>query len=291
MNRTNWRFSDVVGWDSAAVIFLFWLGLLHVPLQWVSDLSWEDSRSFRKPILFGISTGLTLASLLWLMNDLRPRRWDVPLRRVLCGTLVLEVLLITVQSWRRVPSHFNHATPLDVVIEVGMLVCILIAVVAIVRLTFRAFQREAFKEVGSARILAQRSGMLFLLISCAIGIGITLIGNYQMILGKSPETYGGEGVLKFPHGAVLHAIQTLVLWSWIGDFFKWKRVISSTVWLVVSHLFFLFFAMRQTGLGRARWDCDQLGWLLLGGAIAAGLASLLVALWPAGTEAASSSSE
>jgi hypothetical protein len=269
----EWRFGVV------AVFFLLALGLLHIPIQLASDLPWEDPKSYRKPILFGISTGLTLGSLLLLMSDLRPRRWDPYMRGLLCGTLVAEVLLITVQSWRRVPSHFNRSTIVDASIETGMLVCILLAVAVIFALTVRSFRQDAFPNASAARILAQRSGMVFLVLSCVLGIGITVMGNFLMINGGSPEILGSKGILKFPHGIVLHAIQTLVLWALICDVFGSARGVSSVAWLSASHLSFLIYALRQTFLGRSRWETDDIGWVLLGGTVVSAVISLFDALW------------
>ncbi len=267
-------------WDVASVLFLLALGIMHIPMQLASFLPWDDPSSYRKPILFGISTGLTLGSLLLLLNDLRPRRWDSFLRGLLCFTLVSEVLLITFQSWRHVPSHFNHSTILDVFIETMMLCCIMLAVFTILVLTVRTFQRDAFAEALPARILAQQSGMIFLLLSCALGIGITILGNYLMYNGGSPETIGSKGVLKFPHGAALHAIQTLLLWSWVCDVFGSARGFWSVAWLAAAHAIFLVYALRQTLLARSRWESDDIGWMLLGCILASGAMSLLVAIWP-----------
>lgn len=267
-------------WDIAAVLFLLALSLFHLPMQLVCNFPWEDPRSFRKPILFGVSTGLTLGSLLLLMSELRPRRWDGFVRGLLCTTLVSEVLLITFQAWRHVPSHFNRSTNLDACIESLMLIFILIALVLIVLLTIRSFQREAFSDSPPARILAQQIGMLFLVLSCILGIGITVLGNYLQYHGGSPEKFGGQGVLKFPHGAVLHAIQTLVLWSWLCDVFGSSRGSQAVAWLAGSHGLFLIYAVRQTLLGQGRWESDGIGSALLGGVVASAFISLLFSIWP-----------
>lgn len=277
---SRWASLRWLQWDALSVLFLLGLGLFHIPMQWVSDLPLGDPTSFRKPILFGISTGLTLGSLLLLLADLRPRGWDSQLRGWLCGTLVVEVLLITVQSWRHVPSHFNRSTFFDATMEISMLACILVAVVLIVGLTVRSLQRNAFHNTSPARILAQRAGMIFLVLSCVLGIGITVLGNYLMLRGGSSEIFGAKGVLKFPHGAVLHAIQTLVLWAWLCDRSGSARGHLSVAWLAASHLFFLSYSVRQTLLGIGRWDVEGLGWGLLGGAIASAFVSLMVAIWP-----------
>ncbi len=265
-------------WDTVSVLFLVGLGIIHIPIQMASDLSWDAPTSFRKPILFGISTGLTLGSLLLLLNDLRPKPWDRYLRSWLCVSLVAEVLLITVQAWRRVPSHFNRATVVDTVIEVSMLAFILFAVVWIFVLTLRSMQQNAFGAVSPARALAQQAGMVFLTLSCFLGIGITVIGNYQLLNGGSTETLGGKGVLKFPHGAVLHAIQTLVAWSWLCDRFHAAHGKMSVALLSGAHVAFVMYAVRQTWMGRSRWDGDGTAWGLLGAASLLAMLAVAIAL-------------
>ena len=265
-------------WDAFAVLFLLGLGIVHIPIQMSSDLSWDEPTSFRKPILFGISTGLTLGSLLLLLNDLRPKPRDRYLRWGLCVSLVAEVLLISGQAWRRVPSHFNRTTAVDTVIEVSMLACILFAVVGILVLTWRSMQQNAFDAVSPARILAQQTGMIFLTLSCFLGISITVIGNYQLLTGGSTETVGGKGVLKFPHGAVLHAIQTLVAWSWLCDRFHAVHGKMSVALLSGAHLVFLMYAVRQTSMGRSRWDGDGVAWGLLGATSLLAMLAVAIAL-------------
>jgi hypothetical protein len=267
-------------WDTIAVLFLVGLGLLHIPIQWMSSIAWDDSTSFRKPILFGISTGLTLGSLLLLLNDLQARSWDWLARVGLVLALVLEVLLITLQSWRGAPSHFNRSTILDTAIETSMLACILIAVSWILALTVRCLRPNAFRELSSARKFAQRAGMILLFLSCVLGIAITILGNYQILRGQSPEFLGNKGVLKFPHGAVLHAIQTLVLWAWLCEFFGSSCARWSVASLMGAHCFFLVYALRQTLLGRSRWDADLFGWGLLGCTILATVVAIVLVGWP-----------
>lgn len=268
-------------WDTTAVIFLLALGLLHIPIQLLSDAPWGDPISYRKPILFGISTGLTLGSLLLLMNELRPRYSDPWIRSLLCISLVIEVLLITLQAWRKVPSHFNHSTIQNAAIELGMLICVLLAVGIILGLTVRTFQSNSFLKAVPERIVAQRFGMLFLMISCGIGIGITLIGYYLLLNGQSPELLGKSGVLKFPHGATLHAIQILVLWSWVCAVFGSSHGPASVAWLATAHLWFLIYSLRQTLLGMNRWEIDDTGFILIACTILSVIISSTIAIWPA----------
>ena len=70
-----------------------------------------------KPLKFGVSNALFAFTLAWILAwlDDRPRLvaragWGVAL------ALTLENVLIALQAWRGVHSHFNATTPLDAAI-------------------------------------------------------------------------------------------------------------------------------------------------------------------------------
>ncbi len=67
---------------------------------------------------------------------------------------------------------------------------------------------------GSCAI-ALRGGLWLLTLSCGLGIMVTITGELNLAAGKRPEVWGPAGVLKYPHGAALHAIQTLPILSWL----------------------------------------------------------------------------
>ena len=72
--------------------------------------------SLRKAATFGLSFGLTLPSVAWATSYLR-----LPARGLVLGvfiaTCVVETVLISMQAWRGVPSHFNFATPFDTAVS------------------------------------------------------------------------------------------------------------------------------------------------------------------------------
>ncbi len=101
--------------------FLYVLGalllasaVLHTIVLLVTGGWLQGDVSWRKPIVFGEAFGVTLLSLGWIMSFL-------PIRRIvgwiLSGIVGIagagEVLLISMQQWRGVPSHFNTNTPFD----------------------------------------------------------------------------------------------------------------------------------------------------------------------------------
>ncbi len=183
---------------ATCVLLLFASGVLHVPLFLLGSNSWEDPLSYRKAILFGVSTGMTLWSCDRVFRSIRPLPWDTFQRASLAISLVAEVFLITLQTWRGERSHFNEGEGIDGAIETGMLALIAYAVLGIAILTLRSFLPGAWRpgpeQIGPARILAYRGGLVFLLVSCFIGFLITSLGNARLEANLAPEIYGRNGV-------------------------------------------------------------------------------------------------
>ena len=97
----------------ACAALLVLSGLFHVG-AFLADGPGEGPLPWRKPITFGLSFGVTVATLAWVLGFLRPRRavaWVLVV--VLAVASVGEVALISLQTWRGVPSHFNDSTPFD----------------------------------------------------------------------------------------------------------------------------------------------------------------------------------
>jgi len=261
--------------EAACVVVLIASGLLHAGLFLVMDRDWDDPLSFRKATLFGLSTGVTLWSCLWANSYLQLSKYDDQLRRTLCVTLVLEVFLITLQTWRKELSHFNHSGPLNGLIELAMLLLISIAVLAIFQITYRSWSRNILHAPSNAIAWAIRWGMLLLCLSALAGYAITWIGQYQLAQGLSPTHWKTRGVLKFPHGAALHAIQTLALVAWLADRFKihqGARIIHS---LAAAHVCWLLYALHQTFAGLDRFEFDSGSLTLLVATILCAVASII----------------
>ena len=83
--------------------------MFHAAVYLVDGGPWEGPVSWRKPIVFGLSFGITVLTVSWFLTFLRLRKataWFV------VGVLALaslgEVFLISMQKWRGVASHFNE---------------------------------------------------------------------------------------------------------------------------------------------------------------------------------------
>lgn len=238
-------------------------GLFHLSLVWVTGAEWEGPLSPRKPGLFGVSAGLTGWSIVWVLTQFSPHRQDRRFTILMTGSLLIEVGLITFQYWRGVASHFNHTTTLDTAIESLMLGLILFATAGIAWLCWRSRQLPPMAESSAVAI---RAGLWLLLLSCGLGLLVTILGAVNVANARPPEVWGHAGVLKYPHGVVMHAIQTLPLLSLLLEKLRVPCAARLVRAAVASQALFLIHALWQTSAGRTRFDVDAIGGFTLIGA-------------------------
>jgi hypothetical protein len=231
-------------------------GCIHLAILALFGGSWNGPLSLRKPILFGISGGMTAWSLAWVVTQLRSWKFDQLLISTLSISLLIEVALITLQYWRNVPSHFNRATQLDASIEFAMLFLILFATGVILYLTMRTIW---LREIAPEMAIAIRGGMVLLAVSCLLGVLTSLLGEVRLSEGRSSEYWGTAGVLKFPHGVALHAIQMLPILAWSARKLKLRNSVLVLQSGLAAQVLFLLFACWQTARGRSRFDLDSVG--------------------------------
>ena len=239
-------------------------GAVYAAILGVQGGEWSGPLSLRKPLLFGLSTGVTALSLAWVGRGLAPLPGDGLLFRGLAVALVLEVGLIDLQQARGVPSHFNRESWL---VSGAMTGLILAATFAILYITGRALLRLDFR---SDYRRAARAGLALLVLGCGLGVLATVVGESRVDAGLPPERIGEAGVLKFPHGVPLHALQILPLLVWgleqLGVGLRARRRAVGCV--AVSVLLATLYALAQTFSGRGRFDPSLGGWVLF---VAAGL--------------------
>jgi hypothetical protein len=192
--------------------------------------------TWAKPAKFGASVALTAATLALLLRHLdlpgRARRWAVGL---IVWFIALELVIITLQSIRGVPSHFNAATPLD-----GVLFGLMGAGIAVVMAAIGYLGTRAFRTRFADRALGWgiRLGILTMVAGSAIG-GLmpppSAAQRAQLARGEHPALVGAHtvgapdggpglpvtrwsteaGDLRVPHFVGLHALQILPLAGWL----------------------------------------------------------------------------
>jgi len=245
-------------------------GGVHAAIWAVTGGPWEGPVTWRKPILFGISGGLTCLSLGWAWACLPRRSGDVWLAGATAWALLVEVGLIDLQAWRGVASHFNRSTPLDSFLYDAMGGLILFVTLVAIDLTIRFFRQHT--SLPADMLLAARAGLVFLVISCLLGIWVSVYGDIRVAEGLAPETFGRAGVPKFPHGAVIHALQWLPLLAWAARRagIPEPRRLGLVALATAGSALVGTFALLQTLTGRARFDTT----LPTAALLAAGVAGL-----------------
>lgn len=199
---------------------LFLSGLAHLVVLAVSGGTWTGPVSLRKPATFGLSFGLTLATIAWVAH-LIPLTGRV--RTVLLGaftvTCVVETALVSMQAWRGVPSHFNFATGFDTAVSKTLAAGGFAIVATIAGMTLAAFTAPPADSV--AMRLALRFGFAMLLV--ALGAGAAMIATGATAArGPDPSlAYTTAGFLKPAHAVTMHAILVIPALAWLLKFTRW----------------------------------------------------------------------
>jgi hypothetical protein len=220
-------------------------GLFHGVVYLVDGGAWQGPLSWRKPTVFGLSFGLTLATVTWLTAFLRPRR---PVGWLLIGVLGIasigEVFLISMQTWRGVASHFNESTNFD-----GAVFSTMGALVSIVGLVMVAITVWALLRLDAppSLALAIRLGLVLTLVSQGVGV--------QMIV-EGGNTFGGAGALKLPHAVTLHAVQVLPALALLllTEVSPERRRVRIVLLGAFGYALLIASTMAQTYAGRAPLD-------------------------------------
>lgn len=198
--------TDRLWYAVSAVLVLS--GLVHLLVFALGDRPWAGPVSWRKPATFGLSFGITLATVTWVttylvMSARRRRR----LLTVLAVDCIVEVTGITVQAWRDVPSHLNTSTPVDAAIAYTLAVGG--AVLVVVLGTFAAYAVAGRTAAPGEMRTALRWGFIHLLAGCAAGAAMIAYGT-EIMRTASPElAYQVTGFLKGFHAVALHGVLVL----------------------------------------------------------------------------------
>ena len=219
------------------VLALGSLGLLlaSLVLQLIDPRQVLGASTWLKPVKFGASVAIASVTLALLLGQLKPTGPGV--RRavgIITGTLALELVIIAAQSARGVPSHFNAATVLDIVLFNIMGVAIVVATGAMAYLGWKAFRTPV-----ADRALAWGIGLGFVAMLAGASLGGLMPGPTAAQLqtlkaGQSSPLIGAHtvgapdggpglpvtrwsteaGDLRIPHFIGLHGLQLLPLLGW-----------------------------------------------------------------------------
>jgi hypothetical protein len=267
--RTYWtqaegyqKFLYVIG-----ALFLL-SGLFHAGVLLVTGGSLAGPISWRKPIIFGFSVGVTCLSIGWVLAFLPKHRligW------LLSGTLgisfLVEVFLIDMQQWRGVPSHFNYSTPFDaVVFNIMGTMIVLVEIVVVVVALWTFFSLKAPLSLA----WAIRLGMVLLVVSQIFGNLIIANGIPQVLDFQTGEfiregvnsayIFGAAGSMKVPHALTLHAIQVLPLLAFLLLFTNWSesRRLAAVIVAAAGYTGLVVVSTYQTFSGLTLFDISLL---------------------------------
>lgn len=196
----------------AAVLALS--GLVHLGILVVSGDSWSGPVSWRKPATFGLSFGLTLATITWVSGYVRLR--DRSRRRLLvafAAACVGEVLVITTQRWQGLPSHFiptgSPGPVLNGLAGGGAAAGAVVLVVTSVLLTVVAFGPG--QDTAPSMRLAVRAGLASFVGTLAVGGVMLARGLVLTRSGDVAAAFAFSGGLKPAHAALMHGVLVLPL--------------------------------------------------------------------------------
>ncbi|MEU9453294.1 hypothetical protein [Streptomyces sp. NPDC048277] len=203
-------------------VLLVLSGLAHLVVFAVDGGPWYGPVSWRKPVTFGLSFGLTLIAVTWVTSYLRiGERLRTVLLLVFAADCVVEVGGITLQAWRRVPSHLDMETPFDTAVSMSLAVGGGVLVVLLTVFAVASFRRRPAGPVGMA--LAVRSGFAILLVALASGAAMIARGVVLVRTGHQEAAYASTAPLKPLHGVSLHAVLVLPALAWLLSRTSWRE--------------------------------------------------------------------
>lgn len=240
-----------------AGVLLLVAGFVHVGVWGVYGGSLAGPVSWRKPILFCFASGVTCLLIAWVYRRFRRVNADDWFAWFLATAIVAEVGLIAMQQWRGVPSHFKDTTDFDAWVLAGIKVLVAVVSVAVAYFCIRSLGPLRLTRDYAA---SARGGMVLLVVGCMLGFVIEAKGERLARDGLSPSVYGEAGVLKFPHGMPLHALQYLpaTVWGLERMGVPLRRRLVSVRSMTVGIFGLTLFALVQSSSGRARFDLS--GW-------------------------------
>jgi hypothetical protein len=195
-------------------------GLVHLTVLIIGGGSWQGPVSLRKPTTFGLSFGLTLINVTLIASYISlSNRTRTLLVGVFAAACVLETVLVSMQAWRGVPSHFNMETPFDAGVAQTLAVGGFALVAVVVALTVFAVRgRTSLPALFQQAI---RAGLVAL-IGAQVAGGVMIATGLRQVFGGNPwRAYADGGWLKPVHAVLMHGILVLPLLVW---------AISRTAW-------------------------------------------------------------
>ncbi|MFI5796979.1 hypothetical protein [Streptomyces sp. NPDC051677] len=214
----------------ATALLLILSGLAHLAVFAVDGGPWDGPVSWRKPVTFGLSFGVTLIAITWVTSYVRVGpRLRTALLGVFAADCVVEVGGITLQAWRKAPSHLNMETPFDTAVSMMLAVGGGVLVVLLTAFAVASFRRRPTGPAGMS--LAVRAGFAILLVALASGAAMIARGVVLTRTGHQEAAYHSTAPLKPLHGVSLHAVLVLPALAWLLSRTPWSEAVR---WRIVA---------------------------------------------------------
>ncbi|MDA3648105.1 hypothetical protein LZ318_22080 [Saccharopolyspora indica] len=198
----------------AAGLLLLASAAVHTVVLLLSGGPWDGPVSWRKPITFGLSFGVSVLTAAWICRLLPlAARTRALLLSAFTAASLLETGLITLQAWRGVPSHFNTETAFDTAITRVLAAGGVTLVVVVVALTIAALRPNP--AAAPSMRLALRAGLVALTASMATGAVMIVRGLMLGGAGRLAEAYQSAGFLRPAHAVTMHAVLLLPALAWL----------------------------------------------------------------------------
>jgi hypothetical protein len=197
-------------------------GLAHLGMFVVDPRPWLGPLSWRKPVTFGLSFGITLVAVTWISSYLR---LSARARGVLLGVFavdcVVEVAGVTVQAWRHVPSHLNTETPFDALVAYSLAAGGAVLIVVLGTMAVTAFRGRI--DAAPSMSVALRAGFALLVVGLGSGVAMIVRGTRLVRAGHATRAYHAVGDLKLFHAVTLHAVLVLPVLAWLLSRTAWPE--------------------------------------------------------------------
>ncbi|MFJ8545690.1 hypothetical protein ACIRFH_27425 [Streptomyces sp. NPDC093586] len=217
----------------ATGLLLVLSGLVHLVVFAVDGGPWDGPVSWRKPVTFGLSFGVTLITVTWVTSYLRVRPGPrAALLAVFAADCVLEVAGITLQAWRKMPSHLDMETPFDTAVSMSLAVGggVLVGLLGVFAVV--SFRHRPTGPSGMD--LAVRSGFAALLVGLASGAAMIARGVVLTRAGHQEAAYHSTAPLKPLHGVSLHAVLVLPVLARLLSLTSWDETVRRRIVAVAA---------------------------------------------------------
>ncbi|MGE7387840.1 hypothetical protein ACQKM2_20405 [Streptomyces sp. NPDC004126] len=186
----------------------------HTVVLLLAGGPWDGPVSWRKPITFGLSFGVSVLTVTWICRLLPiTARTHTLLLGAFTAASLLETGLITLQAWRGVPSHFNTETTFDTLVTRALAAGGVTLIAVVVTLTAAALRPHP--TVAPSMRLALRAGLVALTGSMAAGAVMIAYGLTLEGAGRAAEAYQAAGFLRPAHAVTMHAVLLLPTLAWL----------------------------------------------------------------------------